>query len=369
MNKTLILLTFIAGAAAGLFGGWLLGRHNANSSSLADPEGKVAALEKEVAAKNEEIRKLGGGRTVTKAEKGPGAAKSGDNAAAKESMALAEAKFKEQQKKRQEKMKSAMETRLKLKVDERLSVLKEKLGLSDEQAAAVRPLLEKNTSMTDMAMTMYMNSQMEGDLTPEERKAKSKEMFLNLMNPSQHEAELDKQLAAVLTPSQQEGYGALKAEQRANRVEVTANKELGRIQSLMTLTSEQKDQAFAILSRFATEEQAKPIPPLITLASMEPGGRKSMENEVGKETVEMIGALSEESKNRRQRRTEAMKAILTPEQFGIYEAQQKDRSAEISEAMSEFGGMMVHGMMEEDADANENSQQGDPRPPSIPSQK
>jgi len=337
MNQTAIL-TFAAGLLLGASGGYLLAPRGTppvaqNAATHAVPAkagapGSGTNRRKDGAASNNNSTP---GSPVTQNETGKAAEV--DNREA-------------QQKKQVDKMKARLAAKLKLKVVEKLAFLTKNLGLTPQQSEAMRPLLEQHLDTGDIT-TLIMETEMNPSLSPEEKKEKGKNAFLKMLDPLKNEAELDGALAPLMNPDQQNAYAQLKQEQRANTIEIAANKELGKIQSSITLTNQQKDEAFAILSNLATADAANPVPSIVNMVNM-PGGAQHMEQEVGKETAGRILALAAEATARKTRRIEAMQNILTPEQFSVYEAQQKDRGSDMGDFMNEMGaGMMM--MHEEDA--------------------
>ncbi len=338
-----LIFAFTAGTAAGLAIGYFIPRPVPPEAAQA--QNQVATLEKELASKSAELKKL------TEAAQGDASAKSKEASPVRTAaeMDAERQQWEEKQKRRKEKMQKRFAERLKLKVDERLAVMKQKLGLTEAQVESIRPMLEKHLTSTDMGLLM-MSMESEEGLPPEQKKAKGQELFLTAINPAKSQESLDQQIASLLSPDQQAGYAAVKQEQRANGVEIAANKELSKLQAAMTLTPEQKDQAFGVFSQLANEDHDHPIPPIVAFASMTPGAGDAMEHEIGAEGVVQLKKLAEESQQRKLRRLEALKSILTPEQFNIYETQTKDKTADISEAMGEMGSLMIHGMEDEQPD-------------------
>jgi RNA polymerase sigma factor (sigma-70 family) len=104
-------------------------------------------------------------------------------------------------------------------------------------------------------------------------------------------------ISASLTADQQKEYESFRAEEKANAMEAVANRELSRLQSMTTLSPEQKDQAFAAFSEIASRESMEDLP--------EPGSN----SDVTKDLLEARWAA----------RLEALGAILTSEQMEIYQ--------------------------------------------------
>lgn len=80
------------------------------------------------------------------------------------------------------------------------------------------------------------------------------------VRPTPDELEqMEAMIRSTLTPGQQEEYDAFRAEEMANSLEAAANRDLSRLQSLLTLTDEQKDEAFALFSDIASRETGLPV--------------------------------------------------------------------------------------------------------------
>ena len=96
----------------------------------------------------------------------------------------------------------------------------------------------------------------------------------------------------MLSPEQQDEFAAFQQDQRENRVEIATNREMAQLQQQLTLTPEQKDQAFQALGDIA---------------------RKEAENsQKGFDPAAMDAA--------KQARIDALRPILTPEQMKAYES-------------------------------------------------
>jgi hypothetical protein len=307
--NTRLLMGILGGAAAGFTAGWALSPRD--SDTAVEPlNSRIVQLERELSVKSRELTKLG-----KQAEKLNAAATTNPPdtpAFDPESPEIVQ---------RQERMKKQMQDKQRLKLDERMAVLRAKLGLNEQQAAAVRELLEKNPSGPQALMMQAMAGE----------EMDEKAMLQSILRPGEKAAELTEKITALLTPEQQLAYTAFRQEQRANEVEVKAGKELTRLQSSLTLTPEQKDKAFTVLSTLADEEYDNPISPMVGIMAQQmdrmPNSPDMKELEPHKEELKAAAALAAE---RRQQRVEAMRGILSPEQFSLYEDQQKQAS------MSEF---------------------------------
>ena len=251
--NTRLLIGILAGGAAGFSAGWFL-RPDFASGGADTTSVRVVQLEAELQNKTREVERL------TKA--------AGKNVAVKATPPDTPAFDPKSPEivKRQERMKKQMQDKQKLKLDERISVLRSRLGLNDAQAAAIRELLEKNPSGPQAMMMQAMSGEKVDEAT----------MLLGMIRPGQRTAGLTAKITELLTPEQQQAYTTFRQEQRTNEVEVKANKELARLQSSLTLTQEQKDKAFGVLSGLADEEYDNPVSPMAGLIAQQmkhaPGG-------------------------------------------------------------------------------------------------
>jgi hypothetical protein len=298
MNARLVI-GIVGGAAAGFAAGWFLRFQDPPATGTGNV--RIVQLETELKNKTREVERL------TKAAAKPG----GDNQTP--DVPAYDPKSPEVVK-RQEQIKKQMQEKQKLKLDERVAALRTRLGLNDEQAAAIRELLEKNPS----GPQSFMAQAMAGEDVDESG------MLLAMLRPGQKTAELTAKIAAVLTPEQQQAYAAVRQEQRTNDVEIKANKELARLQTSLTLTQEQKDKAFTLLSTLADQEYDNPVSPMAGPIAQQlertPGAPGMKDLEPHAEEIKAAAALAAE---RRTQRIEAMREILTPEQMALYEDQQK----------------------------------------------
>jgi RNA polymerase sigma factor (sigma-70 family) len=114
---------------------------------------------------------------------------------------------------------------------------------------------------------------------------------------SEDKKRMEDVIRAALTAEQQTEYDSFRAEEKANAVEAVANRELSRLQSMTTLSPEQKDQAFAAFSEIASRESMEDLP--------EPGSAPGVKTDI--------------LETRWADRQEALGAILTPEQMAIYQ--------------------------------------------------
>lgn len=297
-----LLVGVLCGVAAGFLAGWFLSPETFNPDP-APLNQRIVQLEGELKGKARELEKL----TKSAAKKSETAANTPPDTPGFDAKSPEMVKM-------QERMKKQMQDKQKLKLDERVAVLRARLGLNDAQAAALRELLEKNPTGSQSMMAQAMSGE----------KVDEKAMLLAMLRPGQQTAELTGKITALLTPEQQQAYTTFRQEQRANEVEVKANKELARLQSSLTLSAEQKDKAFTVLSGFADGEFDNPVSPMAGLMAQQMKAQANSPHMKELEPhMEEITAAAELATQRRQQRVEAMREILSPEQFSLYEDQQK----------------------------------------------
>lgn len=178
-------------------------------------------------------------------------------------------------------MKAAIEQQMEAK----LAGMKAKLNLTPEQEKAIREIMTKQMSK-GMAAAQKMFS---GDL--------SKEEMEKLGNEPKSEEE---QIKALLTPEQIAAYDDYDKEEKTRMARLVANSELMQLQSSLQLTEEQQDKVFAILA-----EQAQ--------AQINP--------------TNMAGWASGPDYIRKQaeKKAEALRGVLTPEQFERYQKFQEQQ--------------------------------------------
>lgn len=324
-----ILLSFVAGLALGGGGIYLMNR---GAESPAEVKSKLAKVEAELARKQTELKQL--------QQKSAPAAVKEDSEVSPEQSAEAEkqmAQAKAQMDKQREMMKKRMEDRMKTKVDEQLVTLKKKLGLTDEQVETVRELLMDKFRKGDFAMKAF--GAMEQEDGQSYHKDQEKEMMELMLDPQKQDRELDEKILGMLTPDQQAAFKAHQQEQRANKVEMAANKELAKLQGAMSLTGEQKDQIFSTLSQFADQEHDKPIMGMVAMIEKQPNEIERLRKEAGDATADQLLGLVDELKQRQARRREALQPILSEEQMKVYENLQQASAFDFGEMMGDMGGM------------------------------
>ena len=324
-----IILSFLAGIALGGGGVYLMNR---GAESPAEVKSKIFKMETELAQKQTEIKQLKEKSTalsvMANGEVSP------EQAAESEKQA---AKAKSQMDKQREMMKKRMEDRMKSKVDEQLVTLKKKLGLTEDQVETVRELLMDKFRKGDFAMKAF--GAMGDDEGAASAKDQEKEIMDLMLDPQKQDREMDAKILGLLKSDQQAAYAAHQQEKRANKVEMAANKELAKLQGAMSLTAEQKDQIFSTLSQFADQEHDKPIMGMVAMIEKQPQEIERIKKESGEATANQLLGLVDELKQRQARRREALQPILSEEQMKVYENLQQSSAFDMSEMMSDMGGM------------------------------
>lgn len=197
----------------------------------------------------------------------------------------------------QDMMKAAIEQQMEGKIAQ----MKSKLNLTPEQEKSAREILGRMFGRgQEVAAKM-----MKGEVSAEEAAASAKDIG----NP---EAELK----ALLTPEQQAGYDEMQKEERTTNARLIANSELIQMQSSLGLDQAQQDKVFAVLY-----EQAH--------AQM--GGEQANANP--------FKGLEEMN----QRKIDAMKGVLTEDQFERYQKFQKQQQDMIRAFMPKDGDGVIKG--------------------------
>jgi hypothetical protein len=297
-----------AGCVVGFVAGWFLHPAASDSSSKPD-EGaaariRIAQLESDLKSRTAALDRL------TVASRKEELDKQSDSERTKRNASNAP-----NAQRMQDRMKKKLAERQKLKLDEKVATLRTRLKLTDDQAAAVRELIEKSPEGMQSMIARAMSGE----------KMDEKAALSEMLKPGQKSAELDGKITALLTPEQQQDYTAFRQEQRSNDVEVKANKELARLQGSLTLSPEQKDKAFATLTKLANEEYDNPVNNMAAMMQQQMKLRPPNKPEM-KEHMAEINAAADFAAERRKMRVDAMREVLTPEQLAIYETQQKQIS-------------------------------------------
>lgn len=181
-----------------------------------------------------------------------------------------------------EAMSGMMKAAIEQQIEGKMSAMKTKLNLTPEQDAAVRDIMGRQMSKgTELAQKMLT-----GDLTKEEMEKIGKE-------PS---SEGD-QIKALLTPEQIAAYDEFEKEEKTRMTRLVANSELLQMQSSLQLNEEQQDKVFAVLA-----EQAE--------SQFDPQKANSGGFDFRKQS---------------EQKAEALRSVLTPEQFERYQKFQEQQ--------------------------------------------
>lgn len=173
---------------------------------------------------------------------------------------------------------------LKTQIEGRLGVLKDRLQLTVEQEAAVKKILDDESTEATAALDRLMA----GQGTPSDFAR-----FARLQR-----GQLPAGVDAVLTDAQRPEYASFQEQERVSSLENRVNMELSGLVSSGGLTPEQKDQAFSTLSGLVMSEDATDF--------------DSMQD------VSEVRTYMDEAT---QRRLEAMQPILSEPQWQMYQSQ------------------------------------------------
>lgn len=174
-------------------------------------------------------------------------------------------------------MKSATRKQL----DGKLAALKTRLKLTDSQVSELNAAIQRDVDSS----AKHNPFQPGGQPVSPDAAASSEPGF-------------EETLSKTLTPEQQQEYKTYQAEEKSSQIEMMANMELMQLQTTVSLSEEQKDKAF---QAFSQEAQRTSDP-----QSYQTGG-----------TIDTNTIIDQQM----QRKKEALRGILTPEQFAIYEKQ------------------------------------------------
>lgn len=284
-NQYLILTAFLLlGALAAWQAVQIHALREANAALTAQTKTLVIADKSEPSPPGGQARRPEGGRGPggNRREGAPGTAA---NATEEADRLAREARFKE--------MRAMDRTQ---RIDARILNLKTKLNLTPEQETAVRAAMEKGSLDRD-ALREAMDARRRSG---EEETDKTRQA--NAAKFAASEAEQEKAITATMSDEQLTAYEAYKTEQKATQVEAQANRQLNDLQSKLSLTDEQKDAAFQF---YADQEQN----------GFDPG-----------KIIAEGGDPAKYFEERQKTTLEAMKQILTPEQYELYSKQEEERS-------------------------------------------
>lgn len=188
------------------------------------------------------------------------------------------------------------ESQMRVGIQAKLDQIAERLGLTPEQEAKLRGLVEPQIE----GMVQQVTAAMQG------KEFKADDLTAAT---AMQAGKLPAEVEATLTPEQKAAYDSFKQEERANRIETRASAELMGLQGI-GLTQDQKDQAFEAFCRLAEEDED-----YATKAA------SSGEKIDAKGQVDRM--LS--------RRVDALRGVLTESQMQGYEAQVEMQRRMISE--------------------------------------
>ena len=147
-------------------------------------------------------------------------------------------------------------------------------------------------------------------------------------------AALEQGLAKLLTPEQSAAFAELRQRERDNRVETTAQRELGNLTEVTDLTAEQRDKVLALL-RTSSAAEAGAIPPSLALildSSVLPLGSDAPSAQSIENLSQLAAALApgdpaaphakliENQRRELDERLNRLKDVLTPAQVAQYRA-------------------------------------------------
>ncbi len=177
------------------------------------------------------------------------------------------------------------QSQLRVGIRAKLQQIVERLGLTPEQEAKLRAMVEPQIEA--------MVKQVAGAMDGKEYKAEGAAAVGAIQTGN-----LPKEIEATLTPEQKTAYEEFKQEEKANRIETRANAELMGLQAL-GLTQEQKDQAFDAFCRLAEEDEG------------------AMARAASGEKIDIRARMDQMMS----KRVEALRGVLTESQMKGYEAQ------------------------------------------------
>jgi hypothetical protein len=175
-----------------------------------------------------------------------------------------------------------MEVAMQEQLDGKMSALKTRLNLTSEQETSIREILAKQSKAgSDMVQQMFSGGGLKtNDLT------------------NVRELTGDAQIKALLTPEQAAAYDAFQKEEQNANLRLIANSELLQLQSALQLDETQQDKVFTVL---ADQAQAQFMDPQTNAGS----------------AIDFRGML--------QRKADALRPVLTPDQFERYQKFQQQQ--------------------------------------------
>jgi hypothetical protein len=179
-------------------------------------------------------------------------------------------------------LQTAMKAQMEQQLEAKLLKMKTRLNLTADQETQIRAKLEAaNKAASAMAMKMFNGG---GQPDPAE-----------VADAGQAAGDTEKEIEALLTPEQKAGYAQLKTEENQNNARLVANSELLQMQNVLGLSQDQQDKVFNVLY---DQTQA-----MMT----NPGA-------VGTDLAGMVD-----------KKTEALKGILTDQQMEAYQKMQQQQ--------------------------------------------
>lgn len=199
---------------------------------------------------------------------------------------------------REAKFRKMRELDRKQRQDAKILDLTTKLHLSPEQQDAIRAALEKGSAGRDALRDAGEQRRRSGQQDSEATRREDAEAFAAI------DAAQEQAIAASLSAEQVLAYTEYQTEQKRTTIENRANQQLGDLLTRFSLTEDQKDAVFQFFARQEEENGFEP-------SRIAAWGGDFM-------------ALFEQ---RQKDKLAALKQILTPEQYSLYQSQEEQRSA------------------------------------------
>ncbi len=182
--------------------------------------------------------------------------------------------------------------------DAKILALTTKLNLTAEQQVVIRAALEKSSIQRDALRDAGESRRRAGIRDTEEKRRE------DMMHFGAIDVALEETIAASLSAEQLAAYSEYQTEQKLATIENRANQQLGDLLTRFSLSEDQKDAAFQF---FAKQEEESGFEPARIAA-------------LGGDFMLLF-------EQRQKDKLEALKQILTPEQYALYSAQEEQRSA------------------------------------------
>lgn len=182
--------------------------------------------------------------------------------------------------------------------DAKILALTTKLNLTTEQQAVIRAALGKGSAERDALRDAGESRRRTGTRDTEEKRREDMAKFAAI------DAAQEAAIAGSLSAEQLASYSEYQTEQKLTTIENRANQQLGDLLSRFSLSEDQKDAAFQF---FAKQEEESGFEPARIAA-------------LGGDFMQLF-------EQRQKDKLEALKQILTPEQYALYSTQEEQRSA------------------------------------------